>query len=174
MLAQGVPMILGGDELGRSQQGNNNAYCQDNEISWFNWDLLDENSELFRFFKALIAFRKKHPVLRQRSYASRNSDQPSFLWHGVKPGQPDWSTDSRFLAMQLVGGAEDNDILVLCNSWDGSLPVELAKPTRDSRWFLFLDTSMDPPREIYEKNRSILNQGKYKVFPHSIVVLVSG
>ena len=174
ILAQGVPMILGGDEVGRSQQGNNNAYCQDNDISWFHWNLLDENSDLFRFFKTLIAFRKRHPVLRRRSYVSKNSDQPAFLWHGVKPGQPDWSDGSRFLAMQIVGGAEDNDLLVLCNSWDGSLPVELSKPTRDSRWFLFLDTSLDPPREIYEKNRSIPSQMNYRVAPHSVVVLVSG
>ena len=174
LLAQGVPMIHGGDELGRSQQGNNNAYCQDNEISWFNWNLLEENSDLFRFFKSLIAFRKKHPILRRRTYLGGSSGQPTFLWHGVKPRQPDWSINSRFLAMQLVGGAEDNDILVLCNSWDRRLSVELDKPTRDSRWLLFLDTSINPPREIYEKHRPIPYRMNYEVAAHSVVVLVSG
>ena len=174
LLAQGVPMIHGGDEVGRSQQGNNNAYCQDNEISWFNWNLLEENSDLFRFFKALIAFRKRHPILRRRTYVGGNGDLPAFLWHGVKPRQPDWSTTSHFLAMQLAGGAEDNDILVMCNSCDRSLSVELAKPTRDSRWYLFLDTSLDPPRETGEKNRFIPNQLNYGVAAHSVVVLVSG
>ena len=76
--------------------------------------------------------------------------------------------------MQLRGGAVDNDILILCNSWKESLSIELAKPTRDSRWFLFLDTSLEPPNEIYEKKCSIPHQTNYKVAPHSVVVLLSG
>ncbi|MFN8006135.1 MAG: glycogen debranching protein GlgX [Terriglobia bacterium] len=173
LLSQGVPMFLGGDEMGRSQQGNNNAYCQDNDISWLNWGLLEENADLYRYFKILIAFRKKHPVLRRRSYVRPDGDLPFFLWHGIRPGQPDWSPESRLLAVQLSGGTEDNDLLIICNSGPSNLSVELAKPTRDSNWRLFLDTSLPPPREIYEKLLPLPQQVSYRVSSHSTVVLVS-
>ena len=79
-------MILAGDEMGRTQQGNNNAYCQDNEISWLDWEGLHSHSELFRFFKLLIAFRKRHSLLRGRHFFEReNHRNPGLSWHGMKP-----------------------------------------------------------------------------------------
>ena len=68
LLSQGVPMILGGDEIGRTQVGNNNAYCQDSEISWYDWRLFDSNRELFQFTRALIDLRKNHPIFRRRRF----------------------------------------------------------------------------------------------------------
>lgn len=176
LLSQGVPMILGGDEMGRTQRGNNNPYCQDNEISWLNWDLLKTHKDLFRFLRLLIAFRKSHPILRRRTYQNKDETMPAFLWHGVKPGEPDWGWHSRFLGLQLTGGEVDSDILILASAYEGHLRIELAKPTRESRWFRFLDTSLTAPYEICEpgKFKTLSKQSHYDVAGRSVVVLVSG
>jgi isoamylase len=176
LLSQGVPMILGGDEMGRTQRGNNNPYCQDNEISWFNWDLLKTHRDLFRFFQLLIAFRKQHPILRRRTYQSKDETTSAFLWHGIKPGEPDWGWHSRFLGLQLTGGDADSDILILVNAFEGRLKVELARPSRQLRWYRFVDTSLTPPHEICEggKLRILARQLGYDVAARSVVVLVSG
>jgi len=175
LLSQGVPMILAGDELGRTQQGNNNPYCQDNEISWLNWRLLRQNRDLFRFFKQLIAFRKQHLILRRRTY--QNLDEiPDFLWHGVKPLQPDWGWHSRFLGLQLVGGDTESDLLIYANSYEGRLTVELAAPSRHKQWHRFVDTALTPPHDIRADGKfaRLAKPFSYDVAPHSVVVLVSG
>ena len=112
MVSQGVPMILMGDEIGRTQQGNNNAYCHDNDLSWMDWTLLKSNGDLFRFFKLCIAFRKAHVVLRNRTHL-RNEDYvgsgyPDISWHGVRAWHPDWSGESRVLAFMLCGKHANN------------------------------------------------------------------
>ena len=175
LLSQGVPMILAGDELGRTQQGNNNPYCQDNEISWLNWRLLRQHRDLFRFFRQLIAFRKKHTILRRRTY--QNLDEvPDFLWHGVKPFQPDWGWHSRFLGVQLVGGDAESDLLIYANSYEGRLTVELAAPSRHKQWHRFVDTALTPPHEIRADGKfaRLTKPLSYDVAPYSVVVLVSG
>jgi glycogen operon protein len=174
LLSQGVPMILAGDEMGRTQQGNNNPYCQDNEISWLNWRLLRQHRDLFRFFKQLIAFRKEHAILRRRTYQDLD-EVPDFLWHGVKPNQPDWGWHSRFLGVQLVGGKTESDLLILANSYEGRLTVELAAPSRHKQWVRFVDTSLTSPRDIRADGKfaRLAKTSSYAVAPHSVVVLVS-
>ena len=174
LLSQGVPMILAGDEMGRTQQGNNNPYCQDNEISWIDWRLLHQNRDLFRFFKQLIAFRKKHAILRRRTYQDPD-EVPDFIWHGVKPGQPDWGWHSRFLGLQLVGGKTASDILILANSYEGQLTVELTHPSHHKQWYRFVDTSLSPPQDIRADGKfaRLKKPLTYDVAPHSVVVLVS-
>ena len=97
MVSQGVPMILAGDELGRSQCGNNNAYCQDNEISWINWELLKYNDEIYNFFKKIIEFRKAHPILRSKqkfeNKVRAGSKYPDISFHGTRAWQIDDSYD---------------------------------------------------------------------------------
>ena len=177
LLSQGVPMILGGDEFGRTQLGNNNPYCQDNEISWINWELLQTHQDLFRFFKLLIQFRKRHPILRRRNYQNPDETVPAFLWHGVKPYMPDWGYDSRSLGLQLVGGDEDNDILILTNAGEKPLSFELPPPksNSNSRWRRFIDTALSPPEEILEHRRlkPLTEANHYPVSAHAVVVLVS-
>ena len=168
--------ILGGDEMGRTQRGNNNPYCQDNEISWFNWPLLKTHQDLFRFFKLLIAFRKRHPILRRRTFWNKDEAMPAFLWQGAKPGEPDWSWDSHFLGLQLVGGDEDSDILILTNARDDRLKVELPKPSRQSKWYRVVDTSLTPPHEICNEGefKNLAKPFQYDVPGRSVIVLVSG
>jgi glycogen operon protein len=175
LLSEGVPMILAGDEMARTQQGNNNAYCQDNEISWLNWESLDRHLELFRFFKLLIAFRKRHSHLRGRHFFEReNHRNPGLSWHGVKPDQPDWSHQSRSLAMHLIGGRLGVDLLLIANAYWDSLDFELPVPSERKKWFRFIDTMLKSPKDICEEEmEKLLNdQQRYKVGPYSVVVLV--
>ncbi len=108
-LSRGVPMLTAGDEFGRTQQGNNNAYCQDNEISWIDWALLEKNRELFEFTKTLIALRKKHPVLHNGTFYTGNGD---IEWMGPDGNEPDWN-HGRALGMLLPGR---KDLLILINN----------------------------------------------------------
>src|SRR6185503_12752274 len=111
-----TPMLTAGDEFRRTQQGNNNAYCQDNEISWLNWGLLEKEKSLFRFTRLMIQFRKAHSVLRRREYPWAEGNEcgcPEISWHGVRAGEPDWSDQSHSLAYTLSGGDHDNDLHIV-------------------------------------------------------------
>ena len=90
LFSHGVPMILAGDEIGRTQQGNNNAYCQDNEVSWLDWRMTESHADLLRFFQQMIAFRKRCPLLRRDSFQLHGEGGFHITWHGVKRMQPDW------------------------------------------------------------------------------------
>jgi pullulanase/glycogen debranching enzyme len=100
-------MILMGDEVAKTQYGNNNTYCQDNELNWLNWQLTEENASLLRFVKLLIAFRHAHPVLRSTHHLTHRdyvgSGYPDLSWHGEHAWNPDWSPESRTLAFLLDG-----------------------------------------------------------------------
>ena len=113
LLSQGVPMMLGGDEMGRTQGGNNNGYCQDSEISWFDWDLDDDGRELLEFTRSLIALRREHPVFRRRLYLTgrpdgRGDDTPDSVWlraDGAHMSPDDWDAGHRAVGLFLNGGA---------------------------------------------------------------------
>jgi glycogen operon protein len=93
-------MLLAGDEAGRSQRGNNNAYCQDSPLSWFDWTLTDQNADLLRFVRHVVAFRRAHPALRQTGTVRdrRVSWFPALSWHGTRAWAPDWAPQNRLLA----------------------------------------------------------------------------
>ncbi len=179
LLADGAPMILAGDEFGRTQQGNNNAYCQDNEVSWLNWDLLDTNSELHRFFRRMIAFRKHHPLLRRASFVIDGEDgRPRIEWHGTKRNQPDWSWESRSIGMHIIGMGETGETehihLIVNAYWEGvrfELP-ELA----GWEWRRFADTSLAAPNDIVDPGLDLplAVQSDYLAGPRSVVILVAG
>jgi glycogen operon protein len=179
LLSRGVPMILAGDEMCRTQLGNNNAYCQDNEISWVNWDLCRTNAALLRFFRLLIKFRKNHPALRYESFTEEEA-LPGFpvTWHGAKPGKPDWSWESRNLAVQISekppGTPEIADIYIAANAYWESLALELPKLTDGRRWFRVMDTMLESPHDISEQGKepSLRDQNVYEIGPRTIVVLI--
>jgi glycogen operon protein len=175
LLSQGVPMILSGDEMGRTQQGNNNPYCHDNEISWLNWGYLQQHADLFRFFQLLISFRKHHPVLRRRRFDSSESHQPlGVVWHGCRIGQPDWSWESRSLALHLLGGNEDIDLFLIANAHWESLTFELPALSSQKQWYRFVDTWLAPPDDICHAGAEppLANPQHYGVGPRTVVVLV--
>jgi isoamylase len=184
-VSQGIPMILMGDEMARSQQGNNNAYCHDNELSWMDWTLLKSNADLWRFFKHCIAFRKAHPSLRNRSHL-RNQDYvgsgyPDISWHGIRAWQPDWSGESRTLAFMLCGKhandgkTEGNYIYVTMNMHWEAHRFELPSLPQGLRWHVFANTSAAPPEDIWEPGDEPLleNQRHFLVGPRGVVILVS-
>ncbi|MGA6826196.1 glycogen debranching protein GlgX [Nitrospira sp. NS4] len=167
-LSQGVPMICGGDELSRTQEGNNNAYCQDNELSWFNWTL-DRNQRAFlAFVKQLIAFRKRHPVLRRRRFFQgrrlRGSEVKDVSWFrpdGKEMTDEDWNAGyAKSLALRLAGDAiaetdekgrpiTDDTLLILLNAHHLPLTFTLPAHKRGVRWEWLFDTStkLQPSRE---------------------------
>ena len=147
MLSQGTPMLLAGDEIGRTQHGNNNAYCQDNEISWVDWRLAGFNDDLFEFTRRLIAFRRDHPVLRQNRFLTPND----VTWHGVRIGEPDFSRHSRSLAMHLSGSAmtpHDCDVYFVANAWREALRFEIPRLPGSMSWARQLDTAA-PTRDAF-------------------------
>jgi isoamylase len=174
LLSRGVPMILSGDEMGRTQAGNNNAYCQDNELNWINWDQVHENADLFRFFKEMIRFRMTHPILRKRTFDSAET-HTSIDWHGVRLRKPDWSCWSRAIAMHLRGFLAEDDIYVSCNAHWETLTFELPKATRGRRWLRFADTSLPTPEDIHEPGKEVelKQQREYSLASRSVVVLVA-
>jgi glycogen operon protein len=180
-LSQGVPMILAGDELGRTQEGNNNAYCHDNEISWIDWSLEEKNAGLLRFTKLLIAFRKTHPILRRTSFftgkGNEQSPRPDVTWHGVLSGRPDFDPGSRALAMQLAGEhapSPDCDIYFAANAWAGELEFQLPPPPDGTRWARVVDTALESPHDIADEGHETpVLAATYRVAPFSCVVLRS-
>ena len=139
MLSQGVPMIMGGDEFLRTQHGNNNAWCQDNSLSWVDWSLKQTNAGFLRFVRMMIALRKAHPVLRRRTFftGKRGGLPPEIVWHGVEPAKPDFSHYSHSLAWALDGRRSDRpnlvdrDIYVAVNAW--SAPLDFKVPAAPIR-----------------------------------------
>jgi glycogen operon protein len=132
LLSQGVPMICGGDEISHTQQGNNNAYCQDNDITWLNWDLDEEKQDLLEFTKLMIQIRKKHPVLRRRTYFKGGAGVKGILWlrpDGKEMTEEDWKASHvRTIGMLLDGSAidepdergrkiEDDSFILLLNAY---------------------------------------------------------
>ena len=177
LLSRGVPMILAGDEMGRTQGGNNNAYCQDDRTSWMDWDRLESNRSLYRFFKLLIAFRKAHQLLRHDSFTVRDGLGPEINWHGFRLGEPDWGDESRSLAMHLSGYTHQGraeDIFLMANAhWEAH---DFALPTlQPRRWCRLVDTSREGEDAIEEPNAllPLENPDRYEVGSRSVVVLVS-
>ena len=182
LCAQGTPMLLAGDELGRTQHGNNNAYCQDNDTSWLDWRLRDANADLFRFTKALIAFRRAHPALRHRDFLTGEVGgryhRPDVMWHGVELNRADFSPASRSLAMHLAGEhAEppDCDIYLAANAWEEDLVFALPAPQPDTHWVRVVDTAATPPDDIADDGgeRRLDEQSHVTVRARSVVVLRS-
>lgn len=184
MVSQGVPMILMGDEIGRSKNGNNNTYCHDNELNWLDWTLLERNADLFRFFKHCITFREAHPVLRGNTHL-RNQDYvgsgyADITWHGTQAWSADWSAGNRFLAFMLCGKharggtVEDNYIYVAMNMYWETLPVELPQPPNGLRWHVFANTGARPSHEIWEPGTEPVLEDQQHVLAgaRSLIILV--
>ena len=184
-VSQGVPMLLAGDEFRRTQRGNNNAYCQDNDISWIDWNFADANREIFRFCKNIIWFRKKHVILRRRTFftgaVSAGYSRPDIEWHGVHPYQPNWSDDNHIIACLINGeyakmenGAVDNDIYIILNASQCNHNFEIPPAPSEKPWHVTIDTSLHPPDDIrIEGEETPLAGSRYYVKNLSSVILIA-
>jgi len=177
MLSRGVPMLRAGDELLQSQRGNNNAYCQDNELSWFDWSRVNSQREMLRFTREMIALRRRHAsLLCNRFYTGKpvpGRGIPDITWHGARLNQPPWGdAGARVLAFTIAGIERDEaDIHAVLNMSDESVAVELpALPGRF--WHLAVNTAGPSPDDIIEPSRqSVVPALAYRVSPRSVVVL---
>lgn len=184
MVSQGVPMILMGDEMGRTKYGNNNTYCHDNELNWLNWDLIDKNSDIYYFAKHIINFRRNHAVLRNRDHF-RNMDYkgtgyPDISFHGVQAWNADWSESSRVLAIMLDGGhakngfVRDDTIYIAVNMYWDALPFELPHLPEEKKWHMSVNTDMPAPFDFQKLNEEPFLEDQYSCLlgPRSVVILV--
>jgi len=165
MLANGTPMFCAGDEFMNTQKGNNNPYNQDNEITWLDWELLERNRDMLRFFKGMIRFRKTHPSIGRGRYWRED-----VRWYG-STGEVDLSQESRSLAYFLRGsGLGDSDLYVMINAYWEDLDFAL-QVGRAGEWRRVADTALPSPDDIAETGRGHPVSGlRYRVKARSIVV----
>ena len=147
MVSRGAPMFFMGDEFGNSQGGNNNAYCQDNNISWLNWDDLKTNKKLFEFFRFMIHFRMDHPAIRKHLEPAKLGF-PDASFHGAVPWNPDFSDDSHYIGIMFAGSPdrnqEDDVVYLAVNTYWEDVEISLPELPIDKKWYMAVDT--------YEKN----------------------
>ena len=169
MLSNGTPMFAAGDEFMNTQNGNNNPYNQDNEVTWLDWELLQKNSDIFRFFRCMIAFRKAHPSLSRSRYW-----RDDVKWYGTH-GPVDMSHNSRTLAFLLHGASQgDLDIYVMINGSAEDTVFELQK-NEGTPWHRVVDTGATSPDDFREQEQQRpVDSADYTVAAHSVVVLIHG
>jgi glycogen operon protein len=192
VLSQGVPMILGGDEMGRTQRGNNNAYCQDNDISWFDWTLRDENLALLGFTRRLMDFRRAHPVFRRRKWFHgrkiRGEEAVDIGWFNPDGGEmtPDqWQEGFAKSIGVFLNGEDlhwldaqgrpvtDDSFLLLFNAHSDEIPFTLPVGHWGEAWRVALDTN-DPPGVDREQTDYYKAGDEIEVAGRSIVILIRG
>lgn len=159
ILSIGTPMLLGGDEIRRTQGGNNNAYCQDNILSWTDWTRLETHADIHRFCRGLIRFRMRHPAFRRSEFFTGadtdGNEMPDITWYGEDGGPPDWSSIDLTLAALLDGSkaetrgdVTDSDFYLMFNASDR--PVIFRIPARPGKapWHKVIDTAARPPGDL--------------------------
>jgi len=178
LFAAGIPMLLAGDEVRRTQHGNNNAYCQDNESSWFDWSLVAKHAGLHRFVKHLLACR----LDPHRDTADSNATLRDFLsrtrlqWHGVKLNRPDWGPQSHSLAVAVRGPRLEAVLHVMLNAYWETLDFELPPLPQEcpGPWRRWIDTSLESPQDICEWRCGVpVTSEQYTVPSRSLAVLVA-
>ena len=175
MLSGGMPMFLMGDEVRRTQYGNNNAYCQDNEISWFNWTLVATHKDVYRFVTLLAAGLGLRDVEHERLRVplSQPIREANIAWHGVKLGQPDWRACSHSIALSGEIPRERLLVHVILNAYWEPLDFELPSVgVGTGPWLRCIDTSLDPPDDIVPwQTATGVPGGSYRAEARSVVVL---
>lgn len=168
MLSQGIPMLTMGDEYCHTKKGNNNTWCQDNDLNWFQWDQLKSKASFYRFYRLLIAFRKKHPILRRLAFLT----PIDINWHGVEPFQPDWNSDKRFLAFTLKDHHDDRDLFIAFNAQDHIQLIHLPPPPYAKRWHWVVNTANHSPSDVFENEEGpIQHESSYRIAAYSAIVL---
>jgi len=176
LLSVGTPMLSMGDEVRRTQRGNNNAYCQDNEISWFDWALLERHGDVHRFVKSLIEFRMRRDLVVDRERLTLNQllRRAQLEWHGVGLGRPDWSHHSHSLALTLTSLHGRFRLHAMLNAWWEPLHFELPRPSEAGRaWRRWIDTSLPSPEDVRGWEHAPAVAGaRYPVESRSLAILV--
>jgi isoamylase len=179
--SRGIPMLLAGDEVGLSHHGNNNTYCHDSELTWFDWSLVERNADLLRFTQDMISLRRAHPVLRSADHPTAfdrvGEGRPEISWHGQRPWQPDWSSGNRLLATMWCGlqpdGVHPDYLYVAMNAHWGDQQLELPELPPDLHWTVAADTAQPGPADIGGAARELaLAQNTYAMASRSAIILL--
>ena len=186
LLSTGTPMLLGGDEFGRTQRGNNNAYCQDDETSWFDWGLTVKNVELVRFVKRIIALRLAHPAFRRPEFfTGRDANYnalPDIAWFAPDGSAPDWDAADPAVSARLDGSKadivadrDDNDFFLMLNATDAALDFAVCPPQPGWRWHRAVDTQIDAPDDVSKQGQEPpVDHGlPYRLMPKCFALLLS-
>lgn len=168
MLSQGVPMLTMGDEYGQTRLGNNNPWCQDNELNWFLWNRFQ--NDFFRFNAKLIHFRKSYAPLRKGSFLN-NED---IIWHSEKAEVQDWSPKCNLLAFTLIDPKGMQDLYAVFNTSNHPKTVQIPSPREGMFWSLLIDTAAASPHDIYDVGQApLMEKESLELLPYSALVLVS-
>jgi glycogen operon protein len=183
-ISQGIPMLLAGDELRRTQKGNNNTYCQDNELSWIDWSLAQSHGELLRFVRMMTGFRKRHRSLRRDTFFTGEQapglSGPDICWHGFRAGEPDWSGESRCVAMFIngdyyagTGGRREPDIFAFFNASGASRYFQVPPVPGAGRWFRVIDTALPSPGDFCDPGSEppVTGESYYSVKGSAVVFI---
>lgn len=183
-LSQGVPMLLAGDEFCRTQRGNNNAWCQDNKISWIDWNLLKKNEDFFSFTSNCIELRKQHPIFRREEFflpkgqLHNPENLEKIAWQYLKPGEENWNSDCHGLGFHLYSHQEETEacefFAMINNSAQEPLRFTLPKPHNgDNKWLRVIDSAATPPKDFYTNRRGPMEQSgsQIEILPFGILVV---
>jgi glycogen operon protein len=171
-------MLLMGDEIRRTQRGNNNAYCQDNELSWFNWDHLEKEEEFFRFTRELIGLNLSSRFMQELRFWSCFNDEKNTIitWHGTRLGQPDWADHSHSLAFHLQKPGYGLQLFAIINAYWEPLTFELPQLSEKMyrNWFRLLDTALPSPEDVVEPAKAPPIDGfSYQAESRSVVLALA-
>jgi len=176
LLSLGVPMLLMGDEARRTQRGNNNAYCHDSDLSWFDWSLVEKNAGLVRFVSTLNARRlmRNPDNERERLTLEELLHHADFSWHGTRLNQPDWSENARTIVLGAELRRDGMRLHVILNSGPDDLDFELPEPARNAPWRRWIDTALESPDDIGDWRSATPIRGRtYRARASSVVALIS-
>lgn len=171
LVSRGVPMLLGGDECRRTQRGNNNAYCQDNETSWCNWRDLEQHQEMYRFTRGLIAFRRAHPILSQEHFYTDTEIQ----WFSPQGDSPRWTDPNAKQFACLIYESDNKALYLMFNASPESVDFHLPPLPNGARWHLGVDTSRDAPRDLFAPGEEPAWEAPhtYHLSPRSSAILLA-
>jgi isoamylase len=176
MISRGVPMLMAGDEIWRTQLGNNNAWCQDNEVFWFDWRLLETERDMLEFVRGMIALRRRHASLMHNAFFTGKPlpgrDIPDIAWHGERLNEPAWhDSTTQFLAFTIAGlSANEEDLHVILNMAGVAVDAQLP-PIPGRKWYPVVDTSDRATTGILPReNQPAVFSMMWRVEPHSVVI----
>jgi isoamylase len=171
LISRGVPMMLGGDEFRRTQGGNNNAYCQDNETSWHDWSRLEQHEEVFRFSCGMIDFRRAHPVLSKEQFYT----DAEIHWFGPHGGLPNWADPKEKQLACLIQEDRQRALCLMFNAGADAVDFGLPPAPPGSRWHLAVDTSREAPQDLFAAGEEALweDPQTYHLKPRSSAILLA-
>lgn len=177
LFSQGTPMLLMGDEVRHTQKGNNNAYCQDNELSWFDWSAIERHADLLRFVRQLIHTTQKLPLLQRETFLEviPGSQNMNLVWHGTQLGRPDWGMDSHAIALTLYDLTAHIQLHLILNAYWEPLTFDLPELPDGQHWRRLVDTALPSPEDICDVETAMLmKKNFYRAESRSSVVLLHG